>query len=108
MMLHPEYAPVVLAAGSRLALTGIQSAAASLGVEIVVLDARSDSDISPAFVTGFQRSAEAIMVVADASPINRATSQIAERALASRLPSCSVFSEWVEADFSCRTAQHER
>jgi putative ABC transport system substrate-binding protein len=82
---------------TQSALTDLQTAAHTLGVKLVVVNASTDSDLEPAFATLSQQSVGAVLVSAGATLLNRRVEQLAalvgRHALAAMFP----YREFAEA-----------
>jgi putative ABC transport system substrate-binding protein len=66
-------------------IAGVQAAARALGVQLVVVDARTDSELEPAFATFFQQHVGAVLV-GNSALYNRSTEQLAALAARHALP----------------------
>jgi putative ABC transport system substrate-binding protein len=77
-------------------IADVQAAARTLGLQLVVIDARTDSDLEPAFVTFLQQSVGAILVLSSAL-YNRRTEQLAALAARHALPAIYPFREYALA-----------
>jgi putative ABC transport system substrate-binding protein len=71
--------------GTQIALPDLLAASSKLGVHLIVVNAKSDSDLEPAFATLSQQHVGAVLVTAT-SYINRHTEQIAVLATRHGLP----------------------
>jgi len=79
-----------------LAISGISSAAKSLGVELQLLEARDGNQFGGAFEAMAKEHASALLVVADTIYINN-RKRLVDLAAASRLPVAYGYKEHVEA-----------
>ena len=73
-------------------ITDLQAAARTLGLQLVVVNARTDSDLEAAFPTFSQQRAGAVLV-SDSNFYNRRTEQLAALAARHALPSIYPFRE---------------
>ena len=80
----------------EFAMTSLNRAAPELGVGLVPVDIKSADDLEAAFASMKQSEAEALIVIAGGLTYTVGT-QIADLALAARLPSCHAFKETVIA-----------
>jgi putative tryptophan/tyrosine transport system substrate-binding protein len=74
----------------------LQAAARALAVQVVVVNARTDSDLEPAFASFSQRRAGAVLV-SDSNFFNRRTEQLAALAARHALPAIYPFREFAPA-----------
>jgi putative tryptophan/tyrosine transport system substrate-binding protein len=79
-----------------IALTSLELAASKLGVTLLPVDIKSAGDLEGAFADMKKSEAQALFV-AGAALVLSLTKQVADLALAARLPSCHVFREAVAA-----------
>jgi putative tryptophan/tyrosine transport system substrate-binding protein len=83
---------------TQSAVADLQVAARTLGLQLLVVDARTDSDLEMAFASFSQRRVGAFMVGAGGTPFfNRRTEQLAALAALSALPAIYPFREYVLA-----------
>jgi putative tryptophan/tyrosine transport system substrate-binding protein len=80
----------------EFAMTSLDRAAPELGVTLVPVDLKSTDDLEPAFAKIRNSEAEALLAIAGALTFTVGP-EIANRALAARLPLCSPFRETVIA-----------
>jgi putative tryptophan/tyrosine transport system substrate-binding protein len=81
---------------TQFIITDLQAAARTLGLQLVVMNARTDSDLEPAFVTFSQQRVGAILVGSSAY-FNRRTEQLASLAARHALPAIYPFREFALA-----------
>jgi putative tryptophan/tyrosine transport system substrate-binding protein len=74
----------------------LQAAARALAVQVVVVNARTDSDLEPAFASFSQQRAGAVLV-SDSNFFNRRTEQLAALAARHALPAIYPFREFAPA-----------
>jgi putative tryptophan/tyrosine transport system substrate-binding protein len=77
-------------------ITDLQAAARALGLQLVVVDARTDSDLEPAFASFSQQRVGAVLVSASTF-FNRRTEQLAMLATRHALPAIMSYREFVLA-----------
>jgi putative ABC transport system substrate-binding protein len=73
-------------------IAGLQAAARTLGLELIVVNARTDSDLEPAFATFSQQHVGAVLV-SDSAFYSRRTEQLAGLAARHALPAIYTFRE---------------
>src|SRR5215471_4445082 len=83
--------------GTQSVITALQVAAPTLGLQLVVVDARTDSDLETAFTTFSQQRVGAILVNANSSFFTQRMEQIAALAARHALPAIYPFREYVLA-----------
>jgi putative ABC transport system substrate-binding protein len=73
-------------------IADLQAAAPTLGLQLIFVDARTDSDLEPAFATFLQQRVAAVLVT-NSSFFNRRTAQLAALAARHALPTMYPFRE---------------
>ena len=81
---------------TRLAMPSLELAARQLGITLIPVDIKSGDDLAAAFANMKESEAEALLVLG-AVLVSALGQQIADFALAARLPSCHVFRDAVVA-----------
>jgi putative ABC transport system substrate-binding protein len=81
---------------TQFIITDLQAAAPRLGLQLVVVDARTDSDLEPAFARFSQQRVGAVLVGSSAF-FNRRTEQLAALAARNALPAIYPFREFALA-----------
>jgi putative ABC transport system substrate-binding protein len=84
------------ALNTESAIPDIQSAARRLGLQLVVVNARTDSDLEPAFATFSQQSVGAVLF-GSGNFFNRRTEQVTALAARYKLPAIYTFREFAVA-----------
>jgi putative ABC transport system substrate-binding protein len=77
-------------------IADLQAAARMLGLQLIVVNARTDSDLEPAFATFSQQHVGAVLV-SDSAFFTRRTEQLAELAAHHALPAIYTFREYALA-----------
>jgi putative ABC transport system substrate-binding protein len=77
-------------------IADLQAAARALGLQLIVVNARTDNDLEPAFATFLQERVGAVLV-SDSAFFARRTEQLAELAARHALPAIYVFREYALA-----------
>jgi len=77
-------------------VTDLQAAARTLGVQVIVVNARTDSDLEPAFATFSQQHVGAVLV-GNSTLYNRRTEQLAALAARHVLPAIGPYREFAVA-----------
>jgi putative ABC transport system substrate-binding protein len=83
--------------GTQSVITALQVAAPTLGLQLVVVDARTDSDLETAFTTFSQQRVGAILVNANSSFYTQRMGQIAALAARHGLPAIYPYREYALA-----------
>ena len=78
-------------------IADVEAAARALGVQLVVVDARTDSDLEPAFASFSQQRVGAVLVGFGGTFFNRRTEQLAALAARHSLPGMFPFREYALA-----------
>jgi putative ABC transport system substrate-binding protein len=84
------------AAATKSVVADLQLAARTLGLQLFVANARTESDLEPAFVTLSQQGVDAVLV-SPSTLYNRRTEQLAALAARHALPAIFPFREYAVA-----------